>query len=346
MTVESVSAPAGQLGSRSTSRISVVFPVFNEEGNLKPLHEEVKQAFLEANVDYEMVFVDNGSTDNSLSIIKELAKRDHRVCYVSLSRNFGHQGGLFAGMSYVSGDACITMDADLQHPPSLIPQMIDLWRQGYEVVYTAKRSTQLSGLTGLQVKIFYRVISKLSGLKLSFGQSDFRLIDRKVIDAIIRIPEYRKFLRGVVHWLGFRQTRLQYDVLERHSGHSKFSYGALLSFALDGILAFSTLPLRFLLGVGVVIAGMAMLYGLTAVVLGVLSLAGAGVQLPPGWATLAAAISFFGAVQLIATGILGEYIGRIYDQTKGRPVFVVTEASANLSSEPSQEAGQITWSKL
>ena len=215
----------------------------------------------------------------------------------------------------------------MQHPPSLIPEMVRLWQQGYEVVYTMKRNQRISGLTGLQVRMFYWTMSKISGLKLSFGQSDFRLMDRRLVDTCLEIPEYRKFLRGMVDWMGFRQVGLEYDVSDRYSGESKFSYRARWPMAINGILSFSTLPLRWMLAVGVIIATASLMYALAVLILGVLDLAGTGVDLTPGWATLSVAITFFGGVQLIAIGVLGEYIGRIYEQTKGRPVFIVRESS-------------------
>ncbi len=319
------------MGERNTEEqkpvISVVFPVWNEEENLEILHEAVSEALKLVGLAYELLFVDNGSNDGSLALIKRLAQRDSNVRYISLSKNFGHQGGLFAGLYYCRGDAAITMDADLQHPPSLIPEMIRLWRKEFEIVYTKKRNHKVSGLQSLQIRLFYWALSKLSGLKLSFGQSDFRLLDRKVIDVILNIPEYRKFLRGMVEWVGFRQTGLEYDVAKRHAGHSKFSYRSLFGFAIDGILAFSVVPLRWIFVVGSLVSALCFLYVGFASVLGVLNLFGMGVKIPPGWATLAVSVMFLGAVQLIAIGILGEYIGRIFDQTKGRPPFIVRETS-------------------
>lgn len=310
-------------------RVSFVFPVYNEEPNLAILYKEVRGACSAAKVDYEMVFVDNGSTDNSLNLIKGLRHDDKKVTYVSLSRNFGHQNALFAGMSYAKGDAVITMDADLQHPPSLIPRMIDLWRKGAEVVYTVKGDYSLKVWKYIPMKIFYWLISRISGIQLSFGQSDFRLLDRKVLEALIRIPEYHKFLRGQVKWLGFRQEGLSYNVEKRHSGESKFSYKNLFSFALDGILAFSRYPLHLIMLIGVIISAMSFLY-LSFVsfvlILKILNIPHA-LSLPPGWVSLIASVSLLGSIQLIAIGILGEYIGRIYDQTKGRPVFIVREMS-------------------
>lgn len=307
--------------------LSLVFPVFNEEENLRDLFAQVGDVIRTTGTSYELVFVDNGSTDESLALIKAFAERDASVRYVSLSRNFGHQGGLFAGLSHSRGRAVIMMDADLQHPPQLIPQMVALWKQGYEVVYTKKRHYGISAFRRVQMKMFYWIISKLSALQLSFGQSDFRLVDRKVVDVLLNIPEYRKFLRGLVEWVGFRQTSLEYDVAPRRAGRSKFSYRTLLSFAADGILAFSFLPLRWSLAIGVLMALLCFAYGILTVILGILQLMGAQWMLPPGWATLTAAVLFLGSVQLIAIGVLSEYVGRVYEQIKGRPPFIVREVS-------------------
>lgn len=313
--------------NRRPPLVSIVAPAFNEEECLPLFYKGVRSVMEDVGYDFELVIVDNGSTDGSLQYLREVNRVDPKMRYVSLSRNFGHQGALCAGLRYSRGDGVITMDADLQHPPSLIPEMVRLWREGFEVVYTKKRNSQLPGLRWLQVRFFYWILSKLSGLKLSFGQSDFRLLDRKVVDILLGIPEYRKFLRGLVEWVGFRQVGLEYDVAGRHAGQSKFSYRSLVSFALDGILAFSFVPLRWSLVAGVVVALACLLYAVVAVGLGALNLLGANVVLPPGWATLAASITFLASVQLVAIGLLSEYMGRTYEQVKGRPVFIVKEVS-------------------
>ncbi len=191
-------------------KLSIIFPVFNEENNLRTLYSEVTGTCDKLNIDYEMIFVDNGSYDSSLDVIRDLSNNDKRVTFISLSRNFGHQGGLFAGMSYASGQAVITMDADLQHPPSLIPDMVRLWNEGYEVINTTKRQNHMTGIKGAQVRLFYWLMSRVSGVKLSFGQWDFRLLDRKVLATLLAMPEHRKFLRGLVNWIGFKQTSLRY----------------------------------------------------------------------------------------------------------------------------------------
>ncbi len=309
--------------------ISVVFPVYNEEGNLHVLYQRVKEACAKSGVDYEMVFVDNGSTDRSLDVIKGLRNHDSKVRFMSLSRNFGHQNALFAGMSHATGDAVITMDADLQHPPSLIPAMVDAWKKGAEVVYTIKEDYRLALKKHFLIKSFYWLMSRISGVQLSFGQSDFRLLDRRALEAVIRIPEYHKFLRGQVSWIGFRQQGISYNVEKRLSGESKFSYRNLFSFALDGIFAFSRYPLHLIMLAGLVISSVSALYIMCVLLVWALKALGIemSVPLPPGWVALVVSIYFLGSIQLIAIGILGEYIGRIYDQTKGRPVFIVREMS-------------------
>ena len=313
----------------SSPLVSVAFPVFNEAENLEMLHAEVTRALETTGLAFELIFVDNGSTDASLSIIKRLSETDPRVEFVSLSRNFGHQGALLAGISHAQGEAVITMDADLQHPSALLPEMVRLWQEGFEGVFTRKRRYPVHGMRLRQVKLFYWLMSKWSGLHLSFGQSDFRLLDRKVFEVFLRMPEARKFLRGLVEWVGFRQTGLEYDPLPRHAGESKFPFRALVSFAVDGIISFSLLPLRWSLGLGFIVASMSFVYGIAMVVMGLLNYAGMSVPLPPGWATLVVSILFLSGIQLIAIGMLGEYVGRIFEQTKGRPEFIVRAASVS-----------------
>jgi hypothetical protein len=220
------------------------------------------------------------------------------------------------------------MDADLQHPSSLIPEMVDLWRQGAEIVYTIKKNANLSIMKHITTRTFYWFISKISGLRLNFGQSDFRLIDRKVLEAIIRIPEYHKFLRGQVEWLGFKQQALAYNVEKRHSGESKFSSKHRFSFALDGIFAFSRRPLRIIMRLGILLSTVSFFYITFVVVVTIMKNSGVqlNIPLPSGWATLIVAVLFMASIQLISLGILGEYVGRIFDQVKGRPVFIVREA--------------------
>jgi polyisoprenyl-phosphate glycosyltransferase len=309
--------------------ISFVFPVHNEADNVPILYEEIRAVCEQSRVEYELVFVNDGSTDRSLEIIKTLREQDPCVHFVSLSRNFGHQAALFAGMAHATGDAVITMDADLQHPPSLVPQMIALWRNGVEVVYTTKRDANYSIMRTLWVRAFYWIMSKLSGLKLHFGQCDFRLIDRRVAKVILQLQDYHKFLRGQVEWVGFTQQGIAYDVERRRGGTPTLHYRSRFAFAFDGIFGFSAYPLHLVTVVGAIISVMSLLY-IGAVcgiwLLNLLQLPYA-IPLPSGWATLTVSIVFLGSLQLIAIGIVGTYVGRIYDQSKNRPVFIVRESS-------------------
>jgi dolichol-phosphate mannosyltransferase len=312
--------------------LSIIFPVYNEAENLNTLYDSIKDIVFKIEMPYELLFVDDGSRDSSLEIIQNLSERDDCVRYISLSRNFGHQMAILAGLTYSQGEVVITMDADLQHPPELIPEMVSLWRQGYEVVYTLKRNYPIPFYKLIQIRLFYWCISRISGLNLSFGQSDFRLLDRQVVDVILNIPEYRKFLRGLVDWAGFRQIGLAYDVNKRLSGHSKFSYRSQIDFALDGILSFSNVPLRLMTIIGLIISFFSFLYALWVILSKYIKSLNPNVESPSGWTSLAVLLTFFGGMQLITTGVLGEYISRIYEQIKGRPYYIVRTQSHHISN--------------
>lgn len=309
-------------------KISAVFPVFNEKENLNALYQQVKDACSHAGTDYEMIFVDDGSSDDSLEIIKSLRKKDPKVKFISLSRNFGHQNAIFAGMTRCSGDAVITMDADLQHPPSLIPKMIEMWRNGAEVVCTIKKSYDINFVKKVIIKTAYWFISKISGLKLSFGQSDFKLLDRKVLKVMLNMPEYHKFLRGQVKWIGFRQEALPYDVQKRYGGKAKFNYKSLYNLALAGIFSFGRYPLHLIMLFSFLIMFLCSLYIFFILAMWILKwLHLSDWPFPPGWTDLIVIMMFLNSMQLIFLGLTGEYIGRIYDQAKNRPVFIVRESS-------------------
>ncbi len=309
--------------------ISIVSPVYNEAENLEELCKRVAGVLDELDEKFEYILVENGSEDDSLNIIKQLMKKDDRIKFVSLSRNFGHQGGIWAGMNYAVGDAVISLDGDLQHPPELIREMVALWKQGYDVVYTSKKiNRDKKDWRFYPTDFFYKLISYISDVQLTYGQSDYRLLDRKVADVICQIPEKNKFLRGMVEWVGFRQIGIEYEVAERKRGQSKFMLRHLINFAFDGIFSFSTLPLRLFLWVGLTVACFCGLYAFVYFFVGLLHFIFPNFfYLPPGWATIAVSITFLGGIQLIGIGCLGEYIGRIYAQTKQRPDFIVKEKS-------------------
>lgn len=311
----------------------MVAPAYNEEEGLPKFVEEVRAAVAPLAEDYEILVVDDGSRDATREVLAELRAQDPHVRWLGLSRNFGHQAALVAGLEHARGDVVITMDADLQHPPSLLPRMVELWRDGYDVVYTTKAEAgRFSLRRRLMMKVGYKILRVVSGLNLTFGQSDFRLLDRAVLDALVAMPERDKFLRGLISWVGFRQIGIEYEVGARFAGTEKYTFRQLLHLVTTGVFSFTVLPLRLFTAFGVTIALFSMLYGVFAVVSGAIALATDNPELsPPGWATLAAAITFLGGVQLIGIGLLGEYIGRIYDEAKRRPTYVVGAASP---SEP------------
>jgi glycosyltransferase involved in cell wall biosynthesis len=249
---------------------------------------------------------------------------DSRIHFVSLSRNFGHQGGLVAGLENCRGDVAITLDADLQHPPALIPDMLRLWRDGYQVVNTRRREANSGrGARSLINWVFYTIMSRLSGIPLNERQSDFRLLDRKALDALLSLPEREKFLRGLTYWIGFRQESLPYDVAPRHAGSTKFNLSQLLVFAVQGVTSFSLVPLRLFVLAGIVLAALSFLYGAYVLIYFLVKPSFA----PAGWASLAVGVFFLGGIQLIGIGVLGEYLGRVLNEVRGRPVYLVKEKS-------------------
>jgi len=316
--------------------ISVISPVYNEAENLEELVARVTKALDSLGEEWEYVLVENGSHDASLEMLRAMHARDPRVRFVSLSRNFGHQGGILAGLNHARGDAVISLDADLQQPPELIPRLVDLWRKGFDVVYTTKAMS--GGPRGLRAALswaFYRVISAISHVRLSYGQSDFRLLDRRVVDVIVNIPERDKFLRGLVQWVGFRTTGVEYEVEPRRRGESKFSLRGYMAFAVNGILSFSNAPLRLFIYVGLVVSAGCGLYAAYAFSIGLLNFLGlVDMHLPPGWATLAVSVMFLNALQFLGIGILGEYVGRVFTQSKGRPEYIVREQAGAAPAAP------------
>ena len=309
--------------------ISVISPIYNEEANLLTLYQRVKNILTDlVEEDHEIILVDNGSTDDSLKIIKQLRENDIKVKYISLSRNFGHQCGILAGIEHAKGDAVISIDGDLQQPPELIKQMVELWKSGYQVVYTIKKSNyQRWNLRKFLTIWFYKILSIISELSFSYGQSDYRLLDRKIIDVLKMMPERDKFLRGLVEWVGFKQTSLAYIPSERLHGNSKFSIKNYINFALNGIFSFSTAPLKIILLIGFSVSALCMIYALFALSVGIISLLDPSVNTPPGWATIAVSITFLSSIQLISIGFVGEYVIRNFNQSKLRPEYIVNESA-------------------
>jgi dolichol-phosphate mannosyltransferase len=298
----------------------VVVPCYNEEEALPATHQTLTRVLQSLNaVDFELIYIDDGSSDRSLPILETIQSRDQRVRVISFTRNFGHQIAVTAGLEHAAGDAAVIIDADLQDPPEVIEEMLELWRGGAQVVYGVRRKREGETLFKIwTAKWFYRVISRFSNIKIPLDTGDFRLIDRKVVDAITAMPERDRFTRGMVSWVGFKQVPLAYTRQARHRGQTKYPFGKMVRFAADGLLSFSMTPLRLAIWMGFATAGLALIGIVYAFFIRLLT--DSWVQ---GWAMLFIAMLFLGGVQLVFLGILGEYIGRIFGEVKQRPLYLV-----------------------
>ncbi|MEW5986836.1 MAG: glycosyltransferase family 2 protein [Chloroflexota bacterium] len=299
---------------------SIVAPVYNEEAVLPELYRRISQVMEQTGEAWELVLVNDGSRDNSAAAIAELHQQDGRVRGVSLARNFGFQIAVTAGLDFAQGDAIILIDADLQDPPEVILEMIGKWREGFDVVYGVR--TEREGETWFKkftAKAFYRLIHRITSVNIPRDTGDFRLMDRRVVQAIRQMPERNRFLRGMVSWVGFRQTGVYYKRHARFAGETKFSLRKMTRFALDAITSFSYFPLQLATYLGFTVAAVS---AISIVVVIALRLFGHSQELL-GQATTLVAVLFLGGVQLISLGIIGEYLGRIYDEVKGRPLYLV-----------------------
>jgi dolichol-phosphate mannosyltransferase len=303
-------------------KISIVIPTFNEEGNIEILYQKIAEVFKQiTHANFEVIYVNDGSSDGSLEKVKQLSQIDSRVKFISFSRNFGHQNALKAGLDYAQGDAVISMDADLQHPPALIPEMIRLWQEGKEVVYSIRKDgEELSFFKKMTSKLFYKIVNYLSDTKLEEGTADFRLLDKKVVVALKSYNESNLFYRGIIPTLGFRQIGIAYKPQERFSGKTKYSFSKMLRFALTGITSSSAKPLYFSIYLGLFFAAIAFLYGIYAIYISVFTN-----EAVLGWTSLIASILFIGGLQLIMMGIVGVYLGKLFTQSKNRPNYVIDE---------------------
>ena len=315
--------------SEETPTYSFVIPVMNEEQVLGEMHRRLAAVADGLDGESEFVLVDDGSTDASRDRMVELREQDPRVKVVSLSRNFGHQLAISAGLDFAGGRAIVTMDADLQDPPELVPEMVARWREGFDVVH-AVRPVRAGEKRIKQAgrRLYYRLLRRAAEVPLAVDAGDFRLVDRRVADIVRSMREPNRYLRGLFAWVGYRQTTVSYERAPRQAGEAKYSYMRLARLGADGLLSFSTAPLRLILALGFAIAGVAFLLALTAIGLKL-----AGAYDLPGWASLVVTFSFFSGVQLILLGTVGEYVGRIHDQGKQRPLYLVDEVHG-FSREP------------
>jgi len=317
-------APMGLVSAGSDAprpELSVVVPCMNEEAVLRETNRRLIAVLEQTTPSFEIVYVDDGSKDSTPDLLRDLQTHDHRIRVIRFSRNFGHQIAITAGLEHSLGDAAVIIDADLQDPPEVIQQFFSKWLEGYDVAYGVR--SRREGETTFKLwtaKIFYRLMSRLSETAIPLDTGDFRLMDRGVVDALLAMPERDRFVRGMVSWLGFSQVGVPYERAERFAGRTKFSIFKMLRFAMDGIVSFSVLPLRITTWVGFAASGVAMVEIALALINKIFTNG-----LVRGWTSTVIAVWFVGGVQLICLGIIGEYVGRIYGESKRRPLYVLRE---------------------
>jgi polyisoprenyl-phosphate glycosyltransferase len=301
---------------------SLVIPIYNEEANIPELYRRLTAVMDGLGHESELLLVNDGSRDRSLVLLRELQQQDSRVCYVSLARNFGHQIAVTAGLQFTRGQAVIILDADLQDPPELIPDLLKLWETGYQVVYAQRtKRPQEHWLKRLLAFVFYRLLKRLADVEIPIDSGDFCLMDRQVVDLLNAMPERNRYLRGLRSWVGFRQTALLFDRDPRFAGEVKYTFRKSLALAINGLASFSQVPLRLSIYLGLFSAFLSLLMAMLVLYWRLVAKASA----LTGLATIMIAIFFLGAVQLVSIGILGEYIGRIYEEVKGRPLYTIAE---------------------
>lgn len=303
--------------------ISVIIPVYNEEANIDALYNRLKAVMEGLKISYEMIFVNDGSRDRSMPMIKALAAEHSEVKYVDFSRNFGHQIAVTAGLDKANGEAIVIIDADLQDPPELIAEMYQKLKSGYEVVYAKRKRRSGESLMKLwTAKAFYRILSNITSISIPVDTGDFRIIDRKILDILRQMPEKNKFLRGQISWIGFNQTFVEYERQERQGGETGYTYRKMLHFALDGITAFSDFPLKVVTYFGFIVSFFAfimMIYALYSRFI--------AQDYEPGWTSLIICVLFIGGIQMIAIGIIGEYLSRMNNNIRNRPLYIVRDTN-------------------
>jgi len=298
--------------------LSVVIPIYNEQENIQLLYNRVVEVLSDLNVSYELLFVNDGSKDNSLAIIEALAEKDSRVKYIDFSRNFGHQIAVTAGLDHAAGNRIAIIDADLQDPPELLVEMYKKMDENFQVVYARRKNRKgESFLKKFTAKLFYRILSSITSIDIPLDAGDFRIIDRKVVDVLKQMPEQQKFLRGQISWIGFNQTFVEYDREGRNGGETGYTYKKMIRFALDGITSFSNLPLKLASLSGFFVSGVAFI-----IMIYTLYIRFFHNDYVQGWTSLMLSVMFIGGIQLICVGIIGEYISRISTNIRNRPLYI------------------------
>ncbi len=304
------------------NKISIVLPAYNEEGNIVKIIDELQKILLSLEYDYEIIFSNDGSSDSTASILHDIAATTPKIYFIDLSRNFGHQSALKAGIDYSTGDCVISMDCDLQHPVSMLPTMIKKWEEGYEIVYSLRNEAPNTSFFKKKTSsLFYKIFSYLTDIEIEKGAADFRLIDRKVADTLKNLQEVDIFFRGIVKWVGFKQYALEYEAENRFSGQSKYTLKKMLKFASQGITSFSVKPLYLAASLGIFFTFISLFY---FPYIFYMLYKGNTVS---GWVSVISVVLFFGGVQLITVGIIGVYVGKIFMQVKGRPNYIVSKTN-------------------
>jgi dolichol-phosphate mannosyltransferase len=309
--------------------LSVVIPVLNEELNVRELVCRLCAALESLGISFEIVFVNDGSTDRTGDLLRELHAEDKRVKSIHMARNFGHQAAISAGLRVSAGDAVVVMDGDLQDSPEFVEALLAKWREGWDVVYAIRVRRAGSRLKAACYRMFYRLLGTISQISIPLDSGDFSLMDRRVVDVVNSMPERTRFVRGLRSWAGFRQVGLEVPREARWAGTAKYTFGRLLRLALDGFFAFSYRPLQLASFLGMMVSGLSIVLAVLLVVLKIVH----GIPLL-GWTSLMVAVLFLGGVQLISLGILGEYVGRIYDEARGRPPYVIAEVVGEVRGLP------------
>ncbi len=318
---------------RTLDLLSVVIPCYNESDGLDTLYAALTPVLESIAPRHEIILVDDGSRDDTFTVARRLAAADSRVKAVRFARNFGKEAGMAAGLREARGDAVLLMDADLQHPPAVIPDMVARWRDGIDMVIAVRRDRGTDSWPRRMISLaYYRIFQAMSEVRIPRGAGDFRLFDRVVVDAIVALPERNRFMKGITSWVGFRQECLPFDVGVRATGRSAWGLLGLVRYAWDGLTSFSTLPLRIWSVLGIIIAGFAALYGIWLVVRTTVF----GIDVP-GYASLMVSTLFLGGVQLISLGVLGEYVGRIFLEVKKRPIYLIADRVGLDETDPNAD---------
>jgi glycosyltransferase involved in cell wall biosynthesis len=301
--------------------ISIILPCYNEEDNLNELYSRLRTVMKSVGEPYELIFIDDGSSDNTLNKLKGFCETEKQCRIFEFSRNFGHQQAISAGLDNAQGDAVIMMDADLQHPPELIPKLIEKWKEGYEIVYTIRKDPPGTSLfKKMTARIFYKLINTLANIDIPENSADFRLLDKKVVEQLRLLKEKTKFFRGLISWVGFNKCAVYYEASPRYAGRSKYTVWKMIKFAYDGITSFSAFPLHIATALGVVVSLFSFLYAVYAIYARLFTN-----QTLPGWTSVLVAVLFLGGVQLISLGLIGGYIGKAYDELKQRPSYIIRD---------------------